>query len=104
VSGVTSLLKAQLAAVDPDLAFGDVNPLGDDVRKSLADTRFQAILIGVFALLALALAAIGLYGLISYTVTQRTREIGIRVALGASPRQVLMPTLGDGLVLALAGI
>jgi putative ABC transport system permease protein len=101
---VTSLLKAQLAAVDPDLAFGDINPLRDAVRDDIAETRFQAMLIGVFALLALALAAVGLYGLISYTVAQRTREIGIRVALGAAPRQVLLPTLVDGLVLALVGV
>lgn len=101
---VISLLKAQLAAVDADLAFGDVNPLRDEVRNSLAEARFRAILIAVFAALALALAAVGLYGLISYTVTQRTREIGIRVALGASPRQVLLPTLAGGLRLALAGV
>jgi putative ABC transport system permease protein len=103
-AAVASLLKAQLAAVDPDLAFGDIDPLASAVRGDLADARFRAMLIGVFALLALALAAIGLYGLTSYTVAQRTREIGIRVALGAAPGQVLLPTLARGIVLALTGI
>jgi putative ABC transport system permease protein len=103
-NAVTSLLKAQLAAIDPDLPFGDINPLETSVRNSVAEARFRAMLIGVFALLALVLAAVGLYGLISYTVTQRTREIGIRVALGAAPRQVLLPTVREGLVLATAGV
>ncbi len=62
------------------------------------------MLIATFALLALLLAAVGVYGLISYTLTQRTREIGIRVALGASRRQILMPVVREGVTLAVAGI
>jgi putative ABC transport system permease protein len=101
---VTSLLKTELAAIDPDLPFGDVATLQDVVNNSVDEPRFRATLIGIFALLALVLAAVGLYGLISYTVTQRTREIGIRVALGAAPRQILGPVIREGVFLALAGI
>jgi putative ABC transport system permease protein len=100
---VASLLNAQLAAVDPDLAFYHLVPLETDVRSSLDEARFRTVAIGVFALLALVLAAVGVYGLISYTVMQRTREIGIRVALGASPGQVLAAVGRDGLIPALAG-
>ncbi len=101
---VASLLKAQLTSVDPDLPFSDIATLRDVVTSSVDEPRFRATLIGIFALLALVLAAVGVYGLISYTVTQRAREIGIRVALGAAPRQILIPVIRDGLVLALAGI
>jgi len=101
---VVSLLKGQLAAIDPDLPFGDISSLQSEMDTNVAGPRFRAMLIGTFALLALILAAVGLYGLISYTVTQRTREIGIRVALGAAPRQVLVPVMKEGLMLALAGI
>jgi putative ABC transport system permease protein len=101
---IASLLKAQLAAIDPELPFGDINSLQSEVDGNVAEPRFRAILIGIFALLALVLAAVGVYGLISFTVTQRTREIGIRVALGAAPRQVLVPVLREGIVLALLGI
>lgn len=103
-SSVGTLLKAQLATIDPDLSFGDINPLETVVKDSVQEPRFRATLIGIFALLALILAAVGVYGLISYTVTQRTREIGIRVALGAAPNQVLLAVVRQGLVLALVGI
>jgi putative ABC transport system permease protein len=101
---IVSLLKAQLTAVDPDLAFGDINPLEEEVRHSVAEARYRAMLIGLFAVLALVLAAVGVYGLISYAVTQRTREIGIRIALGASPNRVLASVGRDGLFPAVAGI
>jgi putative ABC transport system permease protein len=103
-AAVVSLLKAQMAAIDPDLPFGDITTLQAEVDSNVGQPRFRAMLIGVFALLALALAAVGVFGLISYTVAQRTREIGIRVALGAAPRQVLVPMLREGIALALAGI
>jgi putative ABC transport system permease protein len=101
---VTTLLKAQLAAIDPDLPFGNITSLQEAIESNVAQPRFRAVLIGVFALLALVLAAVGVYGLISYTVTRRTREIGIRVALGAAPRQVILPVIREGITLALAGI
>jgi putative ABC transport system permease protein len=103
-SAVSSILRGQLAAADPDLPFGDLMTLQAVVDKSVDEPRFRTLLIGIFAILALLLAAVGVYGLISYSVTQRTKEIGIRVALGARPRQVLFPVVREGLVLGLVGI
>jgi putative ABC transport system permease protein len=103
-AAVISLMRTQLASIDPDLPFGDTSTLRSVLTQSVEEPRFRAALIGIFALLALILAAVGVYGLISYTVTQRTREIGIRVALGAAPRQVLLPVVREGITLALVGI
>jgi putative ABC transport system permease protein len=90
--------------LDPELPLYDVAPLADMVADSLAQRRFYLLLLAGFAGVALLLAAVGIYGVIAYSVQQRSREIGIRVALGASRESVLSMILGDGLVLVLAGV
>jgi putative ABC transport system permease protein len=90
--------------LDPELPLYDVAPLADMVADSLAQRRFYLMLLAGFAGVALLLAAVGIYGVIAYSVQQRSREIGIRVALGASRESVLSMILGDGLVLVLAGV
>jgi putative ABC transport system permease protein len=103
-AAVGSLVREQVKQIDPDLPVDRVRPAGEVVRQSMAEPRFRTLLLGAFALIAIVLAAVGVYGLISYSVTQRTREIGIRIALGAERRQVALPVIREGLLLALAGI
>jgi putative ABC transport system permease protein len=103
-AAVASAVRGALHAVDPDVPVGRIRPLREVVSASVAEPRFRTLLVVSFAAMALILAAVGVYGLISYGVALRTREFGIRVALGAQPRQVLLPVLREGLVLALAGI
>ena len=102
-STIAGLVKAQFSAVDPDLPSGTITTMQGVIDRSVAQPRFRTALLSAFAIVALMLAAVGLYGLISYSVTQRTREIGIRMALGAGPSQVLTPMLREGLVLAAIG-
>jgi putative ABC transport system permease protein len=96
-------IRTQVRGVDPDLAVTHLEPMADAVADSVAQPRFRTLLIGVFSLLALALAGVGVYGVTSYTVVQRTQEIGVRMALGASVLSILGNVLRAALAVALAG-
>jgi putative ABC transport system permease protein len=101
---VTPIVKKIVAELDPDLPIGDVRTIEQIIERSTGEPRFRSYLIAGFALLALLLAAVGVYGLISFTVTQRVPEIGVRLALGASPAQVFRQVIGQGVKLAVVGI
>jgi putative ABC transport system permease protein len=97
-------VRREVGALDPTLPVYAAKPLEDYLATSLARPRFGAVLLAVFAVVALALTLLGLYGVMSYTVAQRTREIGVRIALGARPRDVMRLVIRQGAILTLLGI
>jgi putative ABC transport system permease protein len=97
-------LRRELAAINPNLPIHSFKLLEESVAEWSASERFSTYLLAIFAALAALLSAIGIYGVMSYATTQRTHEIGIRMALGARSRDVLMLALRQGMTLAVAGV
>jgi ABC-type antimicrobial peptide transport system permease subunit len=97
-------VERAIRSIDKDQPVAEVRTMNQWVAKSLAQARFSSTLLAIFANLALALAAIGIYGVMSYAVNQRTSEIGIRLALGATTGDVLMMIVRDGLRLSVIGL
>jgi putative ABC transport system permease protein len=97
-------VQRQIAALDPELPVSDVRTMDEVIGASLVNASLSARLVLIFAILSLLLAAVGLYGVLSYLATQRTTELGIRMALGAQRDQLLRLMLGDGMRPALLGL
>jgi putative ABC transport system permease protein len=97
-------LRAVVTDLDPELPLGDITTLGAAFDESMTEPRFRMVVFSAMGVVALVLAAVGLFGVVSASVTQQTREIGIRIALGASPGRVLRRVVGRGVLLAGAGV
>jgi ABC-type antimicrobial peptide transport system permease subunit len=103
-ASVTPRVREVVGRLDPELPLYGVQTMAERVEESLTSRRVPLMLLGTFAAVALFLAAVGIYGALAYTVTQRTREIGIRMAMGSSPSQVFRTVVGGGLRVTAAGL
>jgi ABC-type antimicrobial peptide transport system permease subunit len=102
--GVEQLVRARVAAVDPEVQAGPMLSLNESFGRTLVTPRFNMLLFGAFAFVAIALAAVGVFGVIAYSIASRTREIGVRIALGATPQRLITDVVRRGMVLTGAGM
>ena len=103
-SPLSAVIRNEIRQLDPTVPMRNVYPLEQLISRSVASQRFNLILLGLFAALGLVLTAVGIYGVMAYSVTQRTYEIGLRIALGAKPGDVLKLIMKQGMTLALVGV
>src|SRR5262249_9030522 len=101
---IAGALRSTLASIDKNEATTQIKTMDEIISESVAEPRFRTLLLGLFAAIALILAMVGIYGVMSYSANQRTHEIGIRLALGASRADVLKLVVGQGMLLAVIGV
>jgi putative ABC transport system permease protein len=97
-------LRVLAHAIDPNQPITGIRTMEQNVSKSISEPRFRTVLLAIFAGIALALAAVGIFGVMAYSVAERTREIGLRMALGSSRSRVLLMILAQGAALTLMGV